>query len=117
MFRPPFPAAVMLSAVLALTGAATAWHAPPRLAPADLVSQVQASTNGGEAERRHRMATIRNWGSWLSSVDLDSVADAPHDLLVMDNGISAGGRFQRERKPEEIARMKKRADGRPRVLL
>ena len=70
------------------------------------------------AERRaKRLRPVRNWGYWLSSFDIGEVLAAPHDLMVVDNGVSANHRFLRERSAEEVARMKLRPDGSARILL
>ena len=38
---------------------------------------------------------MRNWGYWLSSFAIDDVVAAPHDLMVVDSGVSANRRFIR----------------------
>ncbi len=63
------------------------------------------------------MNAVQSWGYWLSSFEINGVSAAPHDLLVIDNGVSANHRFQRERAADEMARMKRRPDGSPRILL
>ncbi len=67
--------------------------------------------------RAQRLRSVRNWGYWLSSFDIGDVVAAPHDLMVVDNGVSANRRFIRNRTPEEVTRMKRRPDGSARVLL
>jgi cysteinyl-tRNA synthetase len=98
------------------TSAAAASAVAVRAAPPVLV-QAQLQPDRATAERRRRLNGIRNWGYWLSSFEIDAIVAAPHDLLVIDNGVSANRRFQRERAPEEMARMKRRPDGNARVLL
>src|SRR5438552_18849671 len=68
-------------------------------------------------KNRQQLGPVLNWGYWLSSFEAEGVIAAPHDLLVVDNGISANRRFMRERSPGEVARMKRRPDGTARVLL
>ena len=67
--------------------------------------------------RRRRLGAVGNWGYWLSSFEIAGVAAAPHDLLVVDSEISVKGAFERQFRAKEIARMKRRPDGRNRVLL
>jgi cysteinyl-tRNA synthetase len=78
---------------------------------------VQAQAGGTAAERRRRLSTVHNWGYWLSSFELEGIVDAPHDLMVVDSEMSANRTFVREHTPDEVARMKRRPDGSPRVLL
>src|SRR5262245_46538093 len=120
------PGAAPLSFAAALVGVTllVAGDAPVRAGPAAsgtdaaAVVQVQLPANGrAGAERRRRMSSLQNWGYWLSSFAIDGVAAAPHDLLVIDNAVSANRRFQRERGTDEMARMKQRPDGRARILL
>jgi cysteinyl-tRNA synthetase len=103
---------------LALAGVCSLWtFAAP--SPADpAIRQAQATQSSGlAAERARRMAAVSNWGYWLSSATMGGVAAAPHDLLVVDSEISLNREFQREYSREEVARMKRRPDGSPRVLL
>jgi cysteinyl-tRNA synthetase len=69
------------------------------------------------ARRRQRLNTVKHWGYWLSSFDINEVVGSPHDLMVVDNGVSANRRFKRGRSPSEVASMKQRPNGGPRVLL
>jgi cysteinyl-tRNA synthetase len=85
-------------------------------APPTMTAQLPQST-GAAAERRHAMGAVNNWGYWLSSFEITGVATAPHDLLVIDSEISGNRTFERQHLSEEVARMKHRADGSPRVLL
>jgi cysteinyl-tRNA synthetase len=111
-----YPARAMLAFLaLALVGIAapcgTARAQRPDVSPAP-------TTSPDAAERRaQRLRPVRNWGYWLSSFDIADVVTAPHDLLVVDPGVSAGRRFIRERTADEVARMKRRPDGTPRLLL
>jgi cysteinyl-tRNA synthetase, unknown class len=125
MASPGRPSNLALSALAGLMLVA-AGLAPAAIGAAGLagtrgtaaVVQVQSQQNGQPtAERRRRMMAIQNWGYWLSSFAVDGVVAAPHDLLVVDNGVSVNRRFQRERRADEIARMKRRPDGSERVLL
>jgi cysteinyl-tRNA synthetase, unknown class len=78
---------------------------------------VQVEPAGAADERRQRIGAVRNWGYWLSSFELSGVVAAPHDLMVIDSEISANRAFEREHTPSEVARMKRRPDGSPRILL
>jgi cysteinyl-tRNA synthetase, unknown class len=100
------------AAVCSLSAVGGPAHAQrPEASPGVRVTQ-------GAAERRAlRLRLVRNWGYWLSSFDIGEVVDAPHDLMVVDNGVSANHRFLRERSAEEVARMKRRPDGSARILL
>lgn len=69
------------------------------------------------ATRLARMARVQSWGYWLRFVDFDAAAAAPHDLLVVDFGISANRQFQRQYSLDEIALMKQRKGGGSRILL
>jgi len=69
------------------------------------------------ASRMQRLGAATNWGYWLSAFEVEGVEAAPHDLMVVDNGVSANRRFIRERTSDEVARMKIRPDGKQRVLL
>jgi cysteinyl-tRNA synthetase len=103
---------------VALAGACSLWTfaGPSPAGPA--IRQAQATQSAGPAaERARRMAAVGNWGYWLSSATMGGVAAATHDLLVVDSEISFNRQFEREYSPEEVARMKRRPDGSPRVLL
>jgi cysteinyl-tRNA synthetase, unknown class len=117
-----------MALVLALGGAvlaASCWT--PTLAGPDAVLRAEPAASlrpaqarlgdGAAAERRRRMSAVQTWGYWLSSFAINGVAASPHDLLVIDNGVSPDGRFQRERAADEMARMKVRPDGSRRILL
>lgn len=67
--------------------------------------------------RAQRLSAVTNWGYWLSSFDVEQVVASPHDLMVVDNGVSANRRFMRERTADEVARMKRRPDGSTRLLI
>jgi cysteinyl-tRNA synthetase len=85
---------------------------PSKVAPV----QLSQATNA-VAARSRRMAAVENWGYWLSSFDVERVAAAPHDLLVIDSEISANRAFEREFSRKEVDRMRRRPDGISRVLL
>lgn len=76
-------------------------------APPSLSTQ-QPATEHPADRRAQRLRSVRNWGYWLSSFAIDDVVAAPHDLMVVDNGVSANRRFIRNRTGEEVARMKRR---------
>jgi cysteinyl-tRNA synthetase len=80
--------------------------------------RVQLEQDSAAAERRRRIGAVRNWGYLLNSIDAATVAAASHQLLVIDNGISANRRFVREfARESEVARMKQHPDGGKRLLL
>ena len=119
------PHLLWVSVVVALGGAAGAASAgvasidvpPVAHGAAPVLVQAQVRPDGATTERRRRLNAIRNWGYWLSSFDIEGITSAPHDLLVVDNSVSADRRFQREPVPEEMTRMKRRPDGSARMLL
>lgn len=98
-----------LAAIAGTYGTASAQRA--EIAPGTASPEVAAE------RRAQRLRPVRNWGYWLNSFDIGDVVAAPHDLMVVDNGISADHQFVRERSAEEVARMKRRPDGRARILL
>jgi uncharacterized protein (TIGR01370 family) len=109
-----------LAAGLASGIAATALALPSAGRPPapTLVSPTQLQPEGAAAaERRRQMRAVTNWGYWLSNFELEGVAAAPHDLMVIDSEISANRTFERERSAAEVLRMKRRPDGSKRVLL
>jgi cysteinyl-tRNA synthetase len=117
------PAVLIASTAVAL-GAATTVLAELLVSPsmptapsATAPFLVQAETAGMADERRKRIGAIHNSSYWLSSFELTGVVAAPHDLMVIDSDISANRTFEREFTPSEVARMKRRPDGSPRILL
>src|SRR5216684_4445027 len=111
----------LLSLGLLVVAIALACAGAPNLAPSfaeqpTMMVQAQLPQNTG-AERRRAMGAVNNWGYWLSSFEIAGVATAPHDLLVIDSEISANRAFERQHLSDEVARMKRRPDGSPRVLL
>ena len=108
------PVLAVLGAIALLANPAAAQrNAPPHLNTPETPRKID---NAPEA-RAQRLRPVRNWGYWLSSFAINDVVTAPHDLLVVDNGVSANRRFMRQRTREEVARMKQRPDGSSRVLL
>jgi cysteinyl-tRNA synthetase len=114
------------SFALAVVASAAAINASPLDASAETSSGVRLAqapfgglrkNDSTPRNSRQRLRAAANWGYWLSSFDVEQVVAAPHDLLVIDNGVSANRRFMRERTAEEVARMKRRPDGTTRVLL
>jgi cysteinyl-tRNA synthetase len=107
-------------AMLALSDRAPSMAGPPAgmgTTPILVQGQAQSQPDRSAAARRQQLDAVRNWGYWLSSFEVAGVAAAPHDLLVIDSEVSADRSFERERTPAEVARMKRRPDGSPRVLL
>jgi len=91
-----------------------------RLAPARaeaILVQAQAQPDDASVARRQRIDSVRNWGYWLSSVEVSGVSAAPHDLMVIDSEVSDSRSFEREYTPAEVALMKRRPDGSARILL
>ena len=118
----PLAVALALAGVIVTAAGRTPSLAGPaavlRMEPTAVLRQAQARPiDSAAAERRRRMNAVQSWGYWLSSFEINGVSAAPHDLLVIDNGVSANHRFQRERAADEMARMKRRPDGSPRILL
>jgi cysteinyl-tRNA synthetase len=116
--------AVLLVAGIAIAVASVFVFRPPlamspgAIAPASMPAKVQLlQKSGAPAERGARIGRVGNWGYWLSSFTVAGVSAAPHDLLVIDSEISANRTFEREFRPEEVARMRRRPDGSSRVLL
>jgi cysteinyl-tRNA synthetase, unknown class len=113
--------AVSLAGVLLAVSDGPALMASPpdivRAAPILVQGQARSQPDPSAIKRRQQMDAVRNWGYWLSSFEIGAVAAAPHDLLVIDSEISANRSFVRQFTPAEVARMKRRPDGSPRVLL
>src|SRR5712692_8033127 len=82
------PVFSVLSVVLAFTVTAVS---PAIAAPAEppVLAQAPSPDDGAAAKRRQQMSGVRNWGYWLSSFEVSGVAAAPHELMVIDNEISA----------------------------
>ena len=74
-----------------------------------------ADAKGAEALRLQRLAAVKTWGAQLGGVVLDTLAAAPHDLLVID--ATAGLALDRPFRKEEIDRLKKKPDGGRRLVL
>jgi cysteinyl-tRNA synthetase len=105
MHRRPQSRICRLAWVAALAAVIAAGSTPP------------ATGDEASAQRAQRLNAVAHWGYWLSGFDVDAVAAAPHDLMVIDNGVSARRKFVRERTAEEVARMKQRSNGGARILL
>jgi cysteinyl-tRNA synthetase, unknown class len=117
--RRPLLALALAGAAIAVAGRTSAVAGATAVLPTapPVLFQAQLQPDRATAERRRRLNAVRNWGYWLSSFEVEGIVAAPHDLLVIDNSVSANRRFQRERAPEEMARMKRRPDGSARMLL
>ena len=89
----------------------------PAMGQRPALAQAQREDESAAALRQRRLGAVGNWGYWLSSFEVAGVAAAPHDLLVVDSEISVKGVFERQFQAKEVARMKRRPDGRNRVLL
>jgi cysteinyl-tRNA synthetase len=107
-------------AVIAGCGATTTMAlspGAPRLAvPGWRTVELQQAPDAA-TDRARRLGAISNWGYWLSSADVDAIAGAPHQLMVIDSEISSNESFERQLTPDEVARMKRRPDGSTRILL
>src|ERR1700736_4101941 len=103
LFPPGLPA---FSAVLAFALAAVSAGMPAVSGPSEppVLAQAPSPDDGAGTRRRQQMSAVRNWGYWLSSFEVSGVAAAPHDLMVIDNEISADRSFEREFTPAEVAR-------------
>lgn len=64
---------------------------------------------------RANLADVRGWGYQLQMVDPDLVADSPYDLMVVD--YSRDGSADLAFSRDDVAAMKRRADGGSRILL
>ncbi len=62
-----------------------------------------------------RFAAARSWGYQLQGIDLDRLEDAPYDVLVLD--ITRDGSSDDLLTVRDIERLKKRPDGKPRIIL
>jgi cysteinyl-tRNA synthetase len=103
--------ALILAVVVAMADQPVAGRA------ATILIQAQAQPDDPAIARRQRINAARSWGYWLSSVETEGVIAAPHDLMVIDSEVSDSRSFEREHTPEEVARMKRHADGSSRILL
>src|SRR5262245_18941995 len=89
----------------------------PVIAIVAALSSTIAETPVGATNRAQRLEPVMSWGYWLSSFEVNDVVGSPHDLMVVDNGVSAQRRFHRGRTPAEVTRMKQHANGGTRILL
>ena len=74
--------------------------------------EAQAQT---QAVTAPALAGVKSWGYQLQSMDADTIARSPHDLVVID-GSRDGKRWQ-PFTPDDIARMKVKPDGTRRIML
>lgn len=127
-------AAVMaVSAALATPARAQSSWGPPTVTPVQQMAPsppsapatAQPVTAESEAEQRRaaqaarlqRMADVKSWGYQLRLIDPFLIRSSPLDLVVVDHGISAFRRFVRQFSAEEVAIMRQRAEGKPRIVL
>ncbi len=117
-FFVPALAAVALT-VLGIVALVANPAAAQRNAPAPTARNLDTprKIDSAPEARARRLRPVRNWGYWLSSFAINDVVTAPHDLMVVDNGVSANRRFIRQRTRDEVARMKQRPNASPRLLL
>ncbi len=59
--------------------------------------------------------TVKNWGYQLQNEDVETIANSPYDVIVMDysRDTTTAGAFT----PADLARMKKKPDGSRRIVL
>src|ERR1700716_2841704 len=76
--RPAHVSMRTLSIVAVLAGAAVVAGATPSMAAPPAVARTASPLDA-----------VRNWGYWLSSLEIARAAAAPHDLLVIDSEVSA----------------------------
>ncbi len=67
------------------------------------------------AERLKRMTAAKSWGYQLIGLNVAAAAASPLDLLVID--VTTGLDADRPLRPEEIARLKRKPDGSPRLVI
>jgi cysteinyl-tRNA synthetase, unknown class len=118
----PFVVPTLAAAVIAVLGVVALVANPAaaqRSAPTPTLRNLDTPRKFDSAPeaRAQQLRPVRNWGYWLSSFAINDVVTAPHDLMVVDNGVSANRRFMRQRTRDEVARMKQRPNGSPRLLL
>ena len=119
MVSRPASAGILLLLALSLVCPSTLGSpfAPPSARPLLLAQAQLPQSTPAAIERLRRIGAVENWGYWLSSFGVEGVAEAPHDLLVVDSEVSANRSFEREYLAEEVLRMKGRPKGSPRILL
>jgi cysteinyl-tRNA synthetase len=68
-----------------------------------------------EAERLKRVNAAKSWGYQLNGATLETLANSPHDLLVIDatTGLASGKHFSRA----EVERLKRKPDGSRRLVI
>jgi cysteinyl-tRNA synthetase len=66
-------------------------------------------------EGRARLANVTSWGYQLQHLDLNQVATAPHDLIVVDETLAGSGRGKVS--GSDLARLKRKPDGQRRLVL
>jgi cysteinyl-tRNA synthetase, unknown class len=75
----------------------------------------KAQLLAAEAERLRRINLARSWGYQLNGIKLEDAQRSPYDMLIVDatTGLAAGRHF----KPSEVAQLKIKPDGSPRLVL
>ena len=123
-------ACAMVAALAPAARGQTSWGPAVMLAqqsgpspPAAAATPPSAAENEAEqrrtaqAARLQRMAEVRSWGYQLRLIDPFLIRSSPLDLVVVDHGISAFRRFVRQFGTDEVAIMRERAEGKPRIVL
>jgi cysteinyl-tRNA synthetase, unknown class len=88
--------------------ACTRHGVPPALA------QAQPPTDAASSPA-HLLAAAKSWGYQLQNIDPDVLAGAPHDVIVID--YSRDGTDALALTAEEVARLRVKPDGSPRIVL
>jgi len=88
---------------------------PPRPQPAVRPPSSGARQGKAQAERLQRINAAKSWGYQLNGIQVETIARAPYDLLVVDatTGLAAGRHFL----PQETELLKRKPDGSRRIVV
>ncbi len=114
-------AAIMVSLLPALGKAQLA--VPPAQAPAGAATSQSGGVGAGQplpfAQPRlfklGAVAQVKSWGYQLQNLDVNVLAQSPHDVLVID--YSTDGGEEARLTPRDLQRLKTKPDGSPRTVL
>jgi len=87
-------------------------------ADSDVSGVGMSGMSGGakpQIERPRRLKDVRSWAYQLQKADPREIAASPFDLVVID--LTRNGDAERPLKPSDLARMKKKPDGKRRIVL
>jgi len=74
-----------------------------------------AASEAAEASRVGRLRSVQSWGYQLAGIKLTELQKSPYDLLVVD--ATTGLAEQRPFTAGEVASLKRKADGTPRIVV